>query len=188
MKNYSVRATYTRSRNRRTLRSTHTGDCPLWYRIRCDSVPCFGSNVRSALLFPRSKMGIIYWLSCWQILLSPYGLLDIVFGSLATLLAAFATAKMPNKWLAPLPPIICNGVIIGALLAFYNTGFTAAYPAAFAFNALTVGLGELIACYAFGGALLIALPKIPFFRMFWQKNLIYSAALCASNDIVRIFL
>ncbi len=113
--------------------------------------------------FPEAKWGL--FIGCLIAnLLSPYGLLDIVFGSLATLLAAFATAKMPHKWLAPLPPVICNGVIIGALLAFYNTGFTAAYPAAFAFNALTVGLGELLACYAFGGVLLIALPKIPFFR------------------------
>ena len=30
--------------------------------------------------------------------------------------------------------------------------------------AATVGLGELIACYVFGGILLAALPKIKFFR------------------------
>ncbi len=54
--------------------------------------------------------------------------------------------------------------MIGALLGWYSAGFGPAFPAAFAFNALTVGLGELIACYVFGGVLLIGLPKIHFFR------------------------
>ena len=91
---------------------------------------------------------------------------DIVFGSLATLLAACVTAKLPAKckWLAPLPPVISNALIIGALLGWYGAGFGPAFPATFAFNAATVGLGELIACYVFGGILLAALPKIKFFR------------------------
>ena len=92
-------------------------------------------------------------------LLSPYGLPDLIFGSLATLLAAFLTAKCKNKWLAPLPPVICNGVIIGALIAFQETGFGRAFPAAFAFNAVTVALGEALACYLLGMVLLEVLTK-----------------------------
>ena len=38
-------------------------------------------------------------------LLSPYGILDIVVGSAATLLAALLTARCKKKWLAPLPPV-----------------------------------------------------------------------------------
>ena len=99
-------------------------------------------------------------------LLSPYGAPDIICGSLATLLAACITAKLPAKWkwFAPLPPVLSNALMIGALLGWYSAGFGPAFPAAFAFNALTVGLGELIACYVFGGVLLIGLPKIHFFR------------------------
>ena len=37
-------------------------------------------------------------------LLSPYGLLDLIVGSLATLIAALLTARCRKKWLAPLPP------------------------------------------------------------------------------------
>ena len=37
-------------------------------------------------------------------LLSPYGLPDLIFGSLATLLAGLLTARCRSKWLAPLPP------------------------------------------------------------------------------------
>ena len=50
-------------------------------------------------------------------IISPYGLPDLIFGSLATLAAGLLTARCRNKWLAPLPPVICNGVIVGALLA-----------------------------------------------------------------------
>ena len=66
--------------------------------------------------------------------------------------------------MAPVPPVISNALIIGALLGWYGAGFGPAFGAAFAFNAATVGLGELIACYVFGGILLVALPKIAFFR------------------------
>ena len=98
-------------------------------------------------------------------LLSPYGALDIVVGSLATLLAAFLTSKMPNKWLAPLPPVICNMVLVGFTIAFAQTylpgqGLSAAFPVAWLYNGLTVGLGELGVCYILGLPLLTFLPKV----------------------------
>ena len=92
------------------------------------------------------------------------GPLDIVIGSMATLLAALWTAKMPNKWLAPLPPVICNAVLIGAMIAWYLTGFSAQFPALFAYNAVTVGIGEAVACYVLGLLLLTILPRIPALR------------------------
>ena len=62
-------------------------------------------------------------------LLSAYGALDIIFGSLATLAAAVCTMavghmdrqKTVSKVLACLPPVIFNGVIVGALIAYYQT-------------------------------------------------------------------
>ena len=48
---------------------------------------------------------------------SPFGIIDIVCGSVATLLAAFATSKVKNKWLAPLPSVLLNGLIVGLMLA-----------------------------------------------------------------------
>lgn len=94
---------------------------------------------------------------------------DWVLGTLATLIAAIWTSKVKNRWLAPLPPVICNAVIVGAEIAWFfpeGMGFWQAY----AFNALTVGLGELIACYVLGQLLLSALPKIDFLREFIPKN------------------
>lgn len=92
-------------------------------------------------------------------LLSPYGLPDLIFGSLATLTAGLLTARCGNRWLAPLPPVICNGLVVGALLAWSETGFTAAFPGAFAFNALSVGGAELLVCYILGMPLLELLAR-----------------------------
>ena len=97
-------------------------------------------------------------------LMSTVGPLDIILGSMATLLAALWTAKMPNKWLAPLPPVICNAVIIGAMIAWYEAGFGPGFGAAFADNAVTVGIGEAIACYVLGMLLLAILPRVPALR------------------------
>ena len=71
---------------------------------------------------------------------------------------------MPSRWLAPLPPVIFNAVIVGAEIAWTSVGFTAAFWPAFAFNAFTVGLGELLACYILGSLLIRVLPRITFFR------------------------
>ncbi len=99
-------------------------------------------------------------------ILSPYGLLDMIFGPLATLLAALLTARCRKKWLAPLPPVLCNAVIIGALIAFQEVGFGGAFPAVFAYNALTVGLGQVLACYGLGMVLLSVMERVlPRFRI-----------------------
>ena len=55
-------------------------------------------------------------------------------------------------------------MIVGAEIAWFETGFTAAFPAAYGFHALTVGLGELIACYVLGSVLITALPRITALR------------------------
>ena len=87
-------------------------------------------------------------------LLSPYGILDIVVGSAATLLAALLTARCKKMWLAPLPPVLTNTVLIGLVLAYEQAGTSAAFWPTYAFNALTVGAGEFVACYGLGMLLL----------------------------------
>ena len=102
-------------------------------------------------------------------LLSPYGLPDLIFGSLATLLAGLLTARCKNRWLAPLPPVICNGLIVGALLACAATGFTAAFPGLFGFNAPSVGGAELLVCYVLGLPLLSLLERMKIFPENMEK-------------------
>lgn len=92
-------------------------------------------------------------------LLSPYGLLDLTVGTLATLLAAVWSGRSRSAWLAALPPVVCNAVLVGAMLAWESTGFSAAFAGLFAYNALTVGLGEAAVCLLLGVPLLRALEK-----------------------------
>ena len=115
-------------------------------------------------LFPAAVPGL--FVGCVIVnLLSPYGVLDIVVGSAATLLAAIWTGKLNNKWLAPLPPVICNTVLVGFTIGWAEAGgFTAAFPAAWAWNGFTVGVAELAVCYVLGLPLLALLPKIKALR------------------------
>lgn len=111
-------------------------------------------------LFPEAVPGL--FIGCLVTnLMSTVGPLDLIFGSLATLLAALWTRRMPNRWLAPLPPVVCNAVIVGAMLTWYEVGFGPGFWSLFAFNALTVGLGEAVACYGLGLLLLKALSRTP---------------------------
>lgn len=97
-------------------------------------------------------------------LLSPYGPLDMVFGSFATLLAAMLTARCARKWMAPVPPVLCNAVIIGAVIAFQQVGFGDAFRLSFGYNVLTIGAGQILSCCGLGMILLSVLEKTPLFR------------------------
>ena len=115
-------------------------------------------------LFPAATPGLV--VGCFIAnLFSPYPL-DMVFGTAATLLACLLTRRMPNRYLASLPPVLCNAVIVGAECAWYQAGFGPAFGATYAFNAFTVGVGELIACVVLGQLLLSALPRVSALRPF----------------------
>ncbi len=84
------------------------------------------------------------------------GILDMIFGSLATLAAAALTYRLRgfSKWILPLPSIAVNAFIVPwILIAQY--GIQDAYW----FLALTVGAGQAIACYALGMPLWFVLNK-----------------------------
>ena len=119
-------------------------------------------------LFPAATPGLV--VGCFLVnLFSPYSL-DLIFGTLATLLACLLTQRVPNRWLAPLPPVLCNAVIVGAEIAWYEAGFGPGFWAAYAFNAFTVGVGELIACVVLGQLLLSALPRVPALRPYIPEH------------------
>lgn len=73
------------------------------------------------------------------------GPMDIIVGSLATLLAAFLTWKLrgKSKWLLPLPSVIVNAFLVAwVLLVQYGTPYW--------LNVASVGIGQAIACYGIG--------------------------------------
>ena len=57
--------------------------------------------------------------------------------------------------------MICNAVIVGAEIAYFATLDGAAFLPAYGFNAVTVGLGEAVACFALGLPLLHWLSSTP---------------------------
>ena len=119
-------------------------------------------------LVPEATVGLTVGCFLSNLLGSPY-VLDWVFGTLATLLAASLTRRMPNKWLAAVPPVLCNALIIGAEVAYFSVLDGAAFAPVFAFNAFTVGLGEAIACFALGVPLVNWMQKNAFMREFLAK-------------------
>lgn len=96
-------------------------------------------------------------------LASPY-VLDVVFGSAATLLACLWTGRLRSRWLAPLPAVVCNAVIVGAEIALAEVGAGGAFWAAFGLNALTVGAGELLVCCVLGQLVLGVVWRTPVLR------------------------
>ena len=111
-------------------------------------------------LFPETAWGL--GVGCLIAnLFSPYGALDIVVGSLSTLIAALLTARCRSPWTAALPPVVCNMVLVGAVLAYETAGTSAAFWPAYGLNALTVGLGEAIACLVLGVLLGNSCRKFP---------------------------
>lgn len=81
---------------------------------------------------------------------------DIIFGSIATFIGAVFTYKLrnSNRFLAPVPPIVANAVIVPFVLRF-GYGVNLPIP----LMMLTVGAGEVVSCAVIGLILQTALLK-----------------------------
>lgn len=102
---------------------------------------------------------------------SGYGVYDMVFGTLATLLAALLSRAVRNiRWrgvpvLVPLPPVLVNALVVGVEItvvaggkldpaSFYHFNWILFWS-----NFVSVGVGELVVCYLLGLPLLICIEK-----------------------------
>lgn len=89
-------------------------------------------------------------------ILTGCALIDIIFGSIATLIGAVGSYLLrKNKFLVPVPPIIANAVIVPFIL-IYGYGLPSS---TYFISMLTVGAGEIISCYILGLLLMRALSK-----------------------------
>ena len=81
---------------------------------------------------------------------------DILFGSIATLIGAVFTYKLRtcSLFLAPIPPIAANSIIVPFVLRF-GYGVNLPIP----LMILTVGIGEVVSCAVIGLILQTALLK-----------------------------
>lgn len=79
---------------------------------------------------------------------------DIIFGTLATLIGAIGTYLLRKvKWLAPVPPIVANTVVVPFVL-LYAYGIQPLW-----LSFLTVGAGEILSCGVLGLLLLKVLER-----------------------------
>ncbi len=104
------------------------------------------------------------FVGCFVANLVTGSVVDIVFGSLTTLVAAYCSYKLRNnKWLVPLPPVLLNGLIVGGYL-------TAMYGGIWYVNMFTVTLGQLVSCYFLGIPLLIIIKNNNQIHKFFKKS------------------
>ncbi len=83
---------------------------------------------------------------------SPLGMLDVVLGSLTTLISAWMASKIKNKKMVPLPSVILNALVIPYVL--YK-----AFGIPYLPSVLWVGLGQTIAVYGIGYPLLLFIDR-----------------------------
>lgn len=94
---------------------------------------------------------------------SPFGMIDIFLGTLATALSAFCsyyTRKLTVKGLPLISlafPVIFNAVIVGAEVAFFLPEGISVLG--FVISAAQVGAGELAVCYGLGIPLFFIFKK-----------------------------
>ena len=82
---------------------------------------------------------------------------DIVFGTLATFLAALATRRLRDRLIpAAMMPVLSNGLIVGAVVHYCY-----APEMALPLCMLSVAAGEAVACLIFGPLLLRVIRRVP---------------------------
>lgn len=112
------------------------------------------SEVLVLLCFYRKDYAPALILGCFIAnLFSPFGLYDIIFGTLATAVAVIPMYYMKNIFLAAALPVVSNGIIVGIEL------FLCGEP--LWFSMATVALGELVVVGVLG---------VVIFKLIFEKN------------------
>lgn len=83
---------------------------------------------------------------------SGFGLVDIIGGSLVTLLAAYLTSKMKSKIAGMIPPILLNGLIVSIWVSYFT-------KIPYLITVLGIGVGQLISVGVFGSIILSVYKK-----------------------------
>ena len=100
-------------------------------------------------------------------ILGGFGPVDIILGSLATLLAGISTYLLRNnKWLYPLPPIVFNGLIVGSYVYFlYDKTYS------IALTILFISISEAVLTYGLGLPLISLIKRNAYLRKYFEiKN------------------
>jgi len=98
--------------------------------------------------------------------ISQFGLIDIVFGSLITLLAALVTRWTRKSIVAWLSPIIFNALLVSVYVAWFiaDEWWTPAYWITYAQTAMSIGISQALVIF------LLGLPLVAFVRKLYFKE------------------
>ena len=114
------------------------------------------------VLTPAAVPGLV--VGCLISNILSFNAVDMIFGTLATLIAAVLTRAFRNikisgiPLMSILPPIVANAFIVGAEISlFYLEG--ASFWGGFWISALEVGLGQTAVCFLLGLPLYLALKN-----------------------------
>ena len=118
------------------------------------------------IFMPAAVPGLFIGCFLSNLLVPNVAILDIIFGSLATLIGALGARMLRNlpkkfKWIATLPTIVANMIIVPFVLIFAY-GETIAFPILM----ITVGIGEIV-CAGVGGTGLYYIMKK--YEKLWLK-------------------
>lgn len=114
-------------------------------------------------------------IGCFLANIGSFNVADLIFGTLATFIAAILTYYLRNfkikglPILALLPPVIVNAIIIGIEIAIFFMP-QEAFIWSFVISGLQVGLGQLIVCFVFGIPFYMVVKKYKIFQILEPKN------------------
>ena len=89
--------------------------------------------------------------------ISGFGLVDIIGGSLVTLVAAYLTSKMKSKITGMIPPVLLNGLIVSVWVSYFT-------KIPYLYTVLGIGGGELLLVAIFGSVILYVYDKSTNFK------------------------
>ncbi len=112
---------------------------------------------------------------CFIANIGSFNVLDLFFGTAATLIAAILTYMLRKiefkgiPFIAFLPPVLVNAIIIGFEIAvfFLPEGYSLW---GFIISGLQVGLGQLIVCFIFGAPFYMMIKKYKIFEKEYIKK------------------
>ena len=88
---------------------------------------------------------------------SGFGLIDIIGGSLVTLIAAILTSKMKTRISAMIPPVVLNGLIVSIWVSYFTR-------VPYLITLLGISVGELVSVAIFGSLFLYVYEKATNFK------------------------
>ncbi len=106
-------------------------------------------------IMPEAVWGLT--LGCFIANIFGGSVIDVIFGTLATLAAAIVVRKMKNIWLLPLAPVIINSVVIGGVVTLVSFEFSFI---TYITVSASIALSEAMICWAGGIPLLIFSQKL----------------------------